>query len=196
MIYGDLQFFDIIIFAAIAVFLIYRLRSVLGKRTGHESSIRQQAHKESLKEDSTKKEFNVPELKEDFIKLKIAYENIENFDHKTFLEGAKLAFETIINAFNKGEKTTLKKLLTKDVYKSFEQAIDSQNTNPEYQFYSLNIKGIDNVIVENGIIKISINFTSEQFKDNDESTVLKKQDTWTFEKSIKSKDPNWLLSST
>ena len=196
MIYGDLQFFDIIIFAAIAVFLIYRLRSVLGKRTGHESSIRQQAHKESLKEDSTKKEFNVPELKEDFIKLKIAYENIENFDHKTFLEGAKLAFETIINAFNKGEKTTLKKLLTKDVYKSFEQAIDSQNTNPEYQFYSLNIKSIENVVVENGTIKISINFTSEQFKDNDESTVIKKQDTWTFEKSIKSKDPNWLLSST
>ena len=34
MVYGDLQFFDIIIFAAIAVFIIYRLRSVLGKRTG------------------------------------------------------------------------------------------------------------------------------------------------------------------
>ena len=196
MIYGDLQFFDIIIFAAIAVFLIYRLRSVLGKRTGHESSVRQQTHKESPKEEPTKKETIVPELKEGFVKLKTAYENIENFDHKTFLEGAKLAFETIINAFNKGEKTTLKKLLTKDVYKSFEQAIDSQNTNPEYQFYSLNIKSIENVIVENGTIKISINFTSEQFKDNDESTVIKKQDTWTFEKSIKSKDPNWLLSST
>ena len=34
MVYGDLQFFDIIIFAAIAAFIIYRLRSVLGKRTG------------------------------------------------------------------------------------------------------------------------------------------------------------------
>ena len=34
MVYGDLQFFDIIIFAVIAVFIIYRLRSVLGKRTG------------------------------------------------------------------------------------------------------------------------------------------------------------------
>ena len=36
MVYGDLQFFDIIIFAAIAVFLIYRLRKVLGKRTGYQ----------------------------------------------------------------------------------------------------------------------------------------------------------------
>ena len=32
MIYGDLQFFDILIFAGIAAFLIYRLRNVLGKR--------------------------------------------------------------------------------------------------------------------------------------------------------------------
>jgi len=36
MAYGDLQFFDIIIFAVIAVFLIYRLRNVLGKRTGYQ----------------------------------------------------------------------------------------------------------------------------------------------------------------
>ena len=34
MVYGDLQFFDIIIFAAVAAFIIYRLRGVLGKRTG------------------------------------------------------------------------------------------------------------------------------------------------------------------
>ena len=39
MIYGDLQFFDILIFAAIAGFIIYRLRSVLGKRTGFQKNI-------------------------------------------------------------------------------------------------------------------------------------------------------------
>ena len=38
MLYGDLQFFDIIIFAAIAGFIIYRLRSVLGKRTGFQKN--------------------------------------------------------------------------------------------------------------------------------------------------------------
>ena len=38
MLYGDLQFFDIIVFAVIAVFLIYRLRGVLGKRTGYQKS--------------------------------------------------------------------------------------------------------------------------------------------------------------
>ena len=38
MVYGDLQFFDIIVFAVIAVFLIYRLRNVLGKRTGYQKN--------------------------------------------------------------------------------------------------------------------------------------------------------------
>ena len=43
MIYGDLQFFDILIFAAIAGFIIYRLRSVLGKRTGFQKNISETA---------------------------------------------------------------------------------------------------------------------------------------------------------
>ena len=54
-----------------------------------------------------------------------------------------MAFETIINAFNKGDKKTLKTLLTTSVYKSFETAIDSKKTEPDYQFYSLNIENIE-----------------------------------------------------
>ena len=50
MVYGDLQFFDIIIFAVIAVFIIYRLRSVLGKRTGFQKNINQQ---EFVKKETT-----------------------------------------------------------------------------------------------------------------------------------------------
>ena len=55
---------------------------------------------------------------------------------------------------------------------------------------------VDDVVVENSIIKITVSFLSEQFKNNDENTVIKKRDTWTFEKPTKSKNPNWLLSST
>ena len=139
---------------------------------------------------------NIPELEENISRLKVAYEIISDFDHKKFLEGAKRAFETIINAFNKGDKKTLKKLVTKSVFKSFEEAIDTNNINPDYQFYSLNIESIEKVFVEGSHIKICIKFLSEQFKNNDENTVVKKQDNWTFEKIIKSKDPNWLLSST
>ena len=195
MIYGDLQIFDIIIFAGIAVFLVFRLRNVLGKRTGFEKKPNNNAGVQPTKTKEATVN-NIPELEEKISKLKTAYETINDFNHKKFLEGAKRAFENIINAFNKGDKKSLKKLVTEDVFKSFEEAIDAKNINPDYQFYSLNIERIEKVFVEGGHIKICIKFISEQFKNNDENTVVKKQDSWTFEKNISSKDPNWLLSST
>lgn len=193
MIYGDLQFLDIIIFAGIAIFLIYRLRNVLGKRIGIEQ---RQINKNTPKEDIKKNKKHIPELKENEIKLSKVYEVLDNFDHKNFLEGVKFAFETIINAFNKDDKKTLKNLLTKDVYNSFEKTINEKKNNPEFQFYSLEINSVENVVVENNLINITIKITSEQFKDNDESTVIKKQDTWTFQKNINDKSTIWLLSST
>ena len=195
MLYGDLQFFDIIIFAGIAIFLVFRLRNILGKRTGFEKKPNNNVGVQPTKTKETTTN-NIPELEEKISKLKIAYEIINDFDHKKFLEGAKSAFETIINAFNKGDKKILKKLVTENVFKSFEEAIDAKNINPDYQFYSLNIESIEKVFVEKNHIKICIKFISEQFKNNDENTVVKKRDNWTFEKIIKSKDPNWLLSST
>ena len=115
---------------------------------------------------------------------------------KKFLESAKFAFETIINAFNKGDKKILKNLLTKEVFLSFEQAIDSQDNNPNFQFYSLVVDAVEDVIAEKETINITLKFTSEQFRDNDESTIIKKQDVWTFQKKINSRSPNWFLSST
>jgi len=195
MVYGDLQIVDILIFAGIAAFLVFRLRNVLGKRTGFSKKPKENFNLVP----NEKKDIKIkpaPELQEKISKLKTAYEAIDDFDHNNFIEGAKNAFETIINAFNKGDKKTLKNLLTPDVFKSFEEAIDSNNIDSDYQFYSLNIKNIESVTLDDGQIKICIKFISEQFKNNDESTVVKKQDVWTFEKAIKSDKPNWLLSST
>ena len=124
MLYGDLQFFDIIVFAVIAVFLIYRLRSVLGKRTGYQKPPTPNQYT-SKKYAPPKK--NIPQLKDNEQKLLTIYEAIEGFDHKSFLEGAKKAFEIIISAFNEGEKKTLKELVSKDVFTAFEKAIDEGN---------------------------------------------------------------------
>ena len=195
MFYGDLQIIDIIIFAGIAAFLVFRLKNVLGKRTGFRKKTHENLNKLPDEKNDIKTK-SIPELEENFSKLKTAYETINDFDHNSFLEGAKNAFETIINAFNRGDKKILKNLLTPEVFKSFEGAIDSKNIDSDYQFYSLNIKNVESVTLEGGQIKICIKFISEQFKNNDESTVIKKQDIWTFEKAIKSKNPNWLLSST
>ena len=192
MVYGDLQFFDIIVFAGIAAFLIYRLRNVLGKRSGFEKKI----GKPQPKEKNTNSLKIIPQLKDNENKLSKVYEVLVDFDHKKFLEGAKFAFETIINAFNNNDKKTLKNLLTKDVFIAFENAIEEKKNNPNYQFYSIVVDEVTDVSVMDSLINITLKITSEQFKDNDESTILKKQDTWTFQKKINSNSPIWLLSST
>ncbi len=192
MVYGDLQFFDIIVFAGIAAFLIYRLRNVLGKRSGFEKKI----SKPQPKEKETNSLKTIPQLKDNENKLSKAYEVLVDFDHKKFLEGAKFAFETIINAFNNSDKKTLKNLLTKEVFLTFENAIEEKKNNPNYQFYSIVVDEVTDVSVIDSLINITLKITSEQFKDNDESTISKKQDTWTFQKKINSNSPIWLLSST
>lgn len=194
--YGDLQFFDIIIFFAIAAFLVFRLRKVLGRRTGFEKD-----QKESFKQTKNiirekNKKTEVPEMDIKFAELKKAYEILDGFDYKKFLEGAKIAFETIIDAFNGGDKENLKILLTNKTYAVFEKAIDEKQNDPNSQIFSLNIDKIEKVSTNNEKITIGVKFISEQFKNNDESTITKKEDIWFFEKKIKSKNPNWLLSST
>ena len=193
MVYGDLQFFDIIIFAVIAVFIIYRLRSVLGKRTGFQKNINQQ---EFIKKETKTDEIKIPQLKESEQKLEVLYKRVSSFNHSDFLEGAKKAFEIIITAFNKGDKNTLKNLVSKDVFNAFEEAINSGTNNPSLQFYSLVIDGIEDAKVENGKISIAVNFTSEQIVSENEESVVKNKDTWIFEKPETSTSPAWLLVST
>lgn len=194
MSYGDLQFFDIIIFAGIAIFLVFRLRKVLGRRSGFE---KKHINDPDLNKAQTEKDNQkIPELDDNFLELKKAYATIDNFDHNIFLEGAKAAFESIINAFNIGDKKYLGRLLTNEVLKIFESEIDKKNNDPDSQIFSLNIKRVESVSIKNDKIFIQIRFVSEQFKNNDETTIRKKEDVWSFEKTIKSKDPNWLLSST
>ena len=193
MIYGDLQFFDILIFAAIAGFIIYRLRSVLGKRTGFQKNISEPKPQETKKQEDVQK---IPSLMDNETKLEVVYKKVSNFNHREFLEGAKKAFEIIISSFNNGDKKTLKNLVSKDVYSAFEKAIDEKTNNPESQFYSLIVEGIADAKVENDTISISVNFISEQMLNNDEGSIVKNKDTWTFEKPVNSSNPIWILTQT
>ena len=193
MVYGDLQFFDIIIFAVIAVFIIYRLRNVLGKRTGFQKNTTQE---QFVKKEAEQIQQKTPQLKENEKKLEAVYNKVASFDHGIFLEGAKKAFEIIITSFNKGDKNTLKGLVSKDVYSAFESAINSGSNNPNSQFYSLVIDSIENARVENEKITIAVNFISEQILNDNEEQVVKNKDTWVFEKAINSNSPTWTLVST
>ena len=157
-------------------------------------------NKKQITDQKYKEEVNevkeTPSLLDNQLKLQNVYKKVNDFDHKQFLEGAKKAFEIIITSFNNGDKKTLKNLVSKDVYATFENAIDNKTNNPTSQFYSLIIDSVEDAKVENNIISISINFISEQMLNDDEGKIVKNKDTWTFEKPIGSKSPVWILTQT
>lgn len=138
-------FIEIVIFAMIAAFLVYRLRSVLGRRTGEE---RQRSNPFTSAPGAAKPDNVVPlpernrtrpdvapgaapggdvVLSDEPLSLAASIDQIRaadpNFDEKHFLEGSKAAFAMIVDAFARGDTATLRPLLADDVYDSFAQVI-------------------------------------------------------------------------
>ena len=132
---GD--YVDVIIFAAIAAFLVFRLVSVLGKRTGQEGSRDPfgMARSADISEQEGNKEnpraTSAIDPQEDSVDistpLNSGLESIKaadsGFNEANFQTGARSAFEMIITAFALGDTGTLKSLLSETVYANFEHAI-------------------------------------------------------------------------
>ncbi|MCX8102716.1 MAG: Tim44/TimA family putative adaptor protein [Geminicoccaceae bacterium] len=134
---------DILFFAVVAVFVAMRLRSVLGRRTGHEQErpprIRPQPapangeasekvvalpdRRRAPAEEAAIAAEATPGLKDGLTRIRLAD---PSFDLDGFLEGAKIAFGMIVEAFAKGDKATLEPLLAPPVFASFAAAIDER----------------------------------------------------------------------
>ena len=147
---GDgIQFLDIILFGAIAAFLILRLRSVLGRRSGHDQSPKHDPFRDRRKEDSPEdKVIQLPDrtspgeaedlaeagvaagtpVEQGLTQIKLAD---RSFDTKGFINGAKAAFEMIVSAFSQGDRKTLRPLLSNDVYDDFNGAITAREERDE-----------------------------------------------------------------
>ena len=109
-------YIDIILLAIMAGFILLRLRGTLGK--GADNMPMKARFTQAQSNEEFVKPTTVEELKTDPTK----------FDEKTFSKGAEAAYEMIINAFARGDKKTLKPLLTKDLYKGFEDIIKERET--------------------------------------------------------------------
>ncbi len=140
---GDgLAFFDIIFFALVAGFLILRLRSVLGRRTGNEDAERwtprlppRNGGEPAAPPRPGAPPDNVtplpgraaPAAGSAATPLDAAFAQIrsadQNFDPGNFISGARAAFEMIVTAFAQGDTSTLRPLLADDVYDNFSAAI-------------------------------------------------------------------------
>ncbi len=204
----SLPFIDIIIFAVIAIYLIYRLKNILGQNTGFD----QKSESENL---DNKKFNNVVKLKNlNASKDKSIHEKKiktidETFSEDEFIDGAKVFFKMVIENFVKGNLSSISKYISKDLLKSFEKAIKDRNKDNEILIIDLlNIKSISiqNVEISNKKVKISVLFETEQIKalkdqnnkiiDGNLKTSITVRDIWGFEKDIKSTDVNWTLVET
>ena len=188
---------DIILLAMIAGFIFLRLRGILGKRTWFEGKAPPQFDK-ILKKAATK---TAPINKEIFD------ENAQ----KEFLEGAKIAYETIITDFsdNDNKLTTSKPLLNKQIYNQFNNALKERNERghfAEITFIGINSATIKEHKKLDKILNVTVEFTAEVItciKDKDKKIIsgdpqkIKKiYDTWVFSRDTTSVNPNWQLVNT
>jgi predicted lipid-binding transport protein (Tim44 family) len=191
------EYIDIILLAMIAGFIFLRLRGILGKRTGFEGKPPSQ-FREVLKN----------------VNLDQGVKKSENFDEeakKDFLNGAKIAYETIITDFsdNDNKLTTSKPLLSKKIYDQFNQALLERNKRghfAEITFIGLNSINIKEHKKVNSFLQVTVDFVAEVItciRDKEKKIIsgnpdkIKKiYDTWVFSRNTKSNNPNWQLVDT
>ena len=190
------EYIDIILLAMIAGFIFLRLRGILGKKTGFEGKIPSQFKKEFQKIKASPKPIN---------------KNFDEEAQKSFLKGAKIAYETIITDFSDSDNKLIasKPLLSKKIHDQFKEALlDRENKG---HFAEITFIGIKSAVIkthkkiENNI-DVTVDFVSEIItciKDKDKNIVSGDNekiktvhDTWVFSKDIKSSNPNWLLINT
>jgi predicted lipid-binding transport protein (Tim44 family) len=221
---GSFQFIDIIVFAVIAVFLVLRLRSVLGRRTGNERR-RDPFAGAPANEQPVRREapLAVPDLS---AKPKIATpgeapatplakglaairDADPDFDEAHFIAGCRAAFEMIVNAYAAGEAATLRPLLSDEVFANFNGAIEERRkAGYTHTTTVVGIRAVDLLEAElqnrNAVLTVKIqsdqiNVTRDsagRVVEGDASAVSAVTDIWGFSRNTQSRDPNWTLVST
>ena len=201
-------FLDIIILGLLALFLGFRLKNLLGDRSGYGEDVNNLESYNEKKPDNN----NVINLN----KKKISGEGIDvlkkaepNFSEEEFLNGAKQAFKIIIEAFVDSDIEKLKPLIDYELLKSFTKSISEREARQEKQFVDIiSIIKLDiiNISLKDNVASISIKVESEQIKytidkndniiDGNREVSEKIKDKWVLERDISSDNPNWKLVET
>jgi predicted lipid-binding transport protein (Tim44 family) len=211
---------DLVLFGMIAAFLILRLRSILGRRSGFERppelkpDLRRglfggrpviERKAEPVAEPSaTARKFPAPgtAAAEAIARMRSVD---RNFDPARFLDGAEAAFRKIVAAFAAGERNALRPLLSEDTFRAFDLAIGAREQAGERQrteIKAMNSVGIEAAELRGSLAEITVRFVSDQINatlgtdgqpvaGTDALTEIR--DIWTFEKDLASADPTWRL---
>ena len=206
-------FFDIIIFAMLAIYLVFQLRRVLGRKTGMEKPPTNEFTEET---ETISQHENIVPLQERRQEQVVSESGIaklrqldSSFNEKEFISGSRSAFSWIVSAFADGDSTKLEPLLAPKLFKSFEQAIQERvaaGEKLETNIVSIKSAQIGEVSVEGNTASVTVEFVSDQIKvvrdteeniiDGDPDTIENLTDLWTFNRDVTSPNPNWILTRT
>ena len=212
---------QLLVLAGIAVFLILRLRGVLGTREGFEKPAVTRPEPASR---IGKPDFDVieggPDLDitdhveegSDSAKALASMKRVDpSFNVSEFLGGARGAYEMILMAFENGDLDSIVPFISEDVYEAFASVVDER----QRQGLTIDAKfiGISDMTLTEATFdesskegEISVRFKSEMtsiVRDNagdiiegSDTEIKRQKDTWTFARKMDAGDPNWRLVAT
>ena len=208
---SSLPYLDILIFAVIAIFLIFRLKNILGTKTDYNNSDFKKENQEKnfsniipLKPAKSNENYN--QINNDVAKIK---EIDPSFNIDDFLSGSRIFFKMVLESFTSGDLDKIKDFIKPSVLESFKKVIDERNK--EKETLIIDLKSIEkNEILSYKItktfVKITVIFESKQvialmdknddlIDGNKEKEIVVK-DEWVFERKINFKNLNWSLVET
>lgn len=210
---------QLIVLAAIAVFLILRLRSVLGTREGFEKPPAEQPSRRSLPRDFEVIEGGVdtditdhaPEGSRMAAALAEMKAVEPDFSVGEFLHGARSAYEMILMAYETGTLEDVRPFLSDEVYATFAEAVEArrvQGLTVEAEFVGLRDVGLTDAKFDSrsGEAELTLRFAGEmtsvvrnaagEIVEGSTSEIRRQRDVWTFARNMGSDDPNWQLVAT
>jgi predicted lipid-binding transport protein (Tim44 family) len=190
----DSQLIGILIAAMVAGVVLFRLYTVLGRRTGHEPSHEQQAPRAQpspLRAPSAA-EILPPEgaCARGLLDIELAD---SSFDRAHFLNGARAAYEIIQKAYADADRLALKPLLSDEVYAAFEREIASRPGAADRLNQILDAR-IVGAALDGKLAEITVAFRAS-FTAPD-GTAREVSDHWSFARTLGASDPNWTLVAT
>jgi len=208
---NGLPYLDILIFAIIAVFLIFRLKNILGTKTGFEDSNFNKNKTEKnianvVSIDTKKTTHSNDKENKETIKIKVID---KTYDHIQFIDGSKIFFKMVLDAFVEGNLDKVKEFIKPSVLKNFNSVIKERNKESEtliINLKSINKTEIFSTEINKTVLRISVLFESFQIKalkdkdnnliDGDLNKEILVKDIWVFERKINYLNPNWTLIET
>jgi predicted lipid-binding transport protein (Tim44 family) len=191
-----------LIFAVLAVVVLYNLYAVMGRRIGRQPGEAASGAPAGAPADTRAQRPAQPGNEVELTGLAALAAKDPGFDAGKFLQGAQAAYQMIVRAFASGDRQTLKGLVSSQVMTGFERAMaerDAQGRTETAEFEHLPRADIETGEVDGDVARVRVRFLAEfrsrvRGSDGGESAEDRRTaKAWTFERPLSSRDPNWTL---